>query len=69
MGDLNIPFVKLVSGFNWHSLIKQKSFPSWSPKVQIDYFLSQKLNSTDVSHMVYPHAGMSDHLPIQIEVA
>ena len=69
MGDLNIPFVQLVRGFKWNSLITQKSFPSWGPKVQIDYFLSQKLNSTDVSHMVYPHAGMSDHLPIQIEVA
>lgn len=69
MGDLNVPFEKLVRGFKWNSLIKQKSFPSWGPKVQIDYFLSQKLNSTDVSHLVYPHAGMSDHLPIQIEVA
>jgi len=69
MGDLNIPFIKLVSGFKWNSLITQKSFPSWGPKVQIDYFLSQKLSSTDVSHVVYPHAGMSDHLPIQIEVA
>ena len=69
MGDLNIPFIKLVSGFKWNSLITQKSFPSWGPKVQIDYFLSQELNSEDVEHLIYPHSGMSDHLPIQIEVA
>jgi endonuclease/exonuclease/phosphatase family metal-dependent hydrolase len=69
MGDLNIPFVKLVSGFKWNSLITQKSFPSWGPKVQIDYFLSQELNSQDVEQVIYSHAGMSDHLPIQIEVS
>jgi endonuclease/exonuclease/phosphatase family metal-dependent hydrolase len=36
--------------------------------VQIDYFLSQKLTAKDVRHIQYPHSGMSDHLPLQIEV-
>lgn len=68
MGDLNIPFVRIVSGFRWNSLAIQRTFPSWYPKVQIDYFLSQKLNATDVVHIPFPHAGMSDHLPLQIDV-
>ncbi|CAB4928090.1 unannotated protein [freshwater metagenome] len=69
MGDLNIPFGKIVCGFKWNSLISQKSFPSWAPRVQIDYFLSQALKSQDIEHVNYPHSGMSDHLPIQIVVS
>jgi len=68
MGDLNIPFMRIVGGFRWQSLAIQRTFPSWYPKVQIDYFLSQELDATDVVHIPYPHSGMSDHLPLQIEV-
>jgi endonuclease/exonuclease/phosphatase family metal-dependent hydrolase len=68
MGDLNIPFRKIVSGFKWKSLLTQKTFPSWLPKVQIDYFLSQSLTTADVRTTVHAHAGMSDHLAIQLEV-
>jgi endonuclease/exonuclease/phosphatase family metal-dependent hydrolase len=68
MGDLNIPFVRIVKGFTWKSLATQKTFPSWGPKVQIDYFLSQGVHPGDVVHTAYPHSGMSDHLPLQIEV-
>ena len=69
MGDLNIPFVRFVQGFKWNSLATQRTFPSWSPRVQIDYFLSQRLKPTDVRHINYPHSGMSDHLPLQIEIS
>ena len=68
LGDLNIPIVIFVRGFKWRSLARQRTFPSWYPKVQIDYFLSQKLHPADVRHIQYPHSGMSDHLPLQIEV-
>ena len=68
MGDLNIPFAIFARGFKWRSLAAMRTFPSWYPKVQIDYFLSQKLTSKDVRHIQYPHSGMSDHLPLQIEV-
>lgn len=68
MGDLNIPFAIFVRGFTWRSLATQRTFPSWYPKVQIDYFLSQRLHPSDVRHIQYPHSGMSDHLPLQIEV-
>lgn len=68
MGDLNIPFSRIVRGFTWRSLVSVKTFPSWQPKVQIDYFLSQGLSQTDVQTSVHAHAGMSDHLAIQLEV-
>ena len=68
MGDLNIPFTLFAKGFKWKSLATMRTFPSWSPKVQIDYFLSQSLDSKDVQHIQHPHSGMSDHLPLQIQV-
>ena len=68
MGDLNIPMGFFARGFKWKSLATQRTFPSWLPKVQIDYFLSQKLHANNVRHIQYPHSGMSDHLPLQIEV-
>ena len=48
---------------------KSKIFPSWQTKVQIDYFLSQSLSSADIHSIIHTHAGMSDHLAVQIEVA
>lgn len=68
MGDLNIPFPLFARGFKWQSLAAQRTFPSWYPKLQIDYLLSQGLKPADVRHIPYPHSGMSDHLPLQIEV-
>ena len=66
---LNIPFRKIATGFKWNSLVTGKTFPSWQPKVQIDYFLSQSLSSADIQSTIHAHAGMSDHLAVQIEVA
>ena len=68
MGDFNIPFSFILKGFAWNSLAAQKTFPSWYPKVQIDYILSEGLKPTDVHHIRHPHSGMSDHLPLQIEI-
>ena len=69
MGDMNIPFTRIVAGFQWNSLTVGKTFPSWLPKVQIDYFLSPSLTSADIKQSIHAHAGMSDHLAVQIEVA
>lgn len=68
MGDMNIPFALFVRGLKWHSLATLRTFPSWYPKLQIDFFLSQGLRAKDVRHITYPHAGISDHLPLQIEI-
>lgn len=68
MGDLNIRFSALVRGINWNSLATKKTFPSWSPRAQIDYILSQKVASEDVIHVEIKHFGISDHLPISVDV-
>jgi endonuclease/exonuclease/phosphatase family metal-dependent hydrolase len=68
MGDMNIPFSKVVTGLKWNSLTTGRTFPSWLPKVQIDYMLSQTLTAAHVRQSPYEHAGMSDHLPLQIDI-
>ena len=68
MGDLNLGFSPLVRGINWNSLAKKRTFPSWSPKAQIDYVLSQKIASEDVLHIEIAPSGISDHLPIVVEL-
>ncbi|MTA36924.1 MAG: hypothetical protein F2570_03565 [Actinobacteria bacterium] len=52
----------------WNSLAKMKTFPSWSPKTQLDYILSQSVASEDVIHHQTQHCGLSDHLPITVEI-
>jgi endonuclease/exonuclease/phosphatase family metal-dependent hydrolase len=69
MGDFNIPSVILVRGFNWNSLAKQLTFPSDIPKAQIDYILSQKVSREDVLHIQTPPTGVSDHLPLTIDLS
>jgi len=68
MGDMNIPFSKVVAGLKWNSLATGKTFPSWLPKVEIDYMLSPTLKAGDVRQITYSHKGMSDHLPLQLEI-
>ena len=68
MGDFNLPFAGLVKGINWNSLARQKTYPSWNPKLQIDFLLSQKVASEDVQHLGSTHDGISDHLPLTVEI-
>jgi endonuclease/exonuclease/phosphatase family metal-dependent hydrolase len=69
MGDFNIPSQKIVAGRKWNVLTTGKTFPSWQPKVEIDFILSQRLTPNEVEQITYAHAGMSDHLPLQIVVS
>jgi endonuclease/exonuclease/phosphatase family metal-dependent hydrolase len=68
MGDFNIRFSELVRGVNWNSLANERTFPSWSPRVQIDYVISQKVASEDVLNIEIAPSGISDHLPIVVEL-
>ncbi|MFZ2227473.1 MAG: endonuclease/exonuclease/phosphatase family protein [Candidatus Nanopelagicaceae bacterium] len=68
MGDLNLPFSMIVRGLHWNSLVTERTFPTWKPKVQIDYFLSQKISAEDVIHVPSMLTGVSDHLPLTVEV-
>jgi len=68
MGDFNVRFSELVRGVNWNSLANKRTFPSWSPRMQIDYVLSQKVASEDVLNIDIAPSGISDHLPIVVEL-
>lgn len=68
MGDLNLTRSLLVRGINWNSLVRKRTFPAWSPKVQIDYIISQKIASEDVFSIEAPPLGISDHLPIIVDI-
>jgi endonuclease/exonuclease/phosphatase family metal-dependent hydrolase len=68
MGDLNLRSRFLVRGINWNSLSTKRTFQSWSPTVQLDYILSQKVASEDVLQVEISTSGISDHLPISVDV-
>ncbi len=68
MGDLNLPISLPVRGLAWNSLVKERTFPTWHPKVQIDYFLSQKISSEDVVRVPSIQTGVSDHLPLSVDL-
>ena len=68
MGDLNSPLAFLARGVGWNSLIKEKTFPSWGAKFQMDYILSQKIASEDIFPQPASFSGISDHLPLTIDI-
>ena len=68
MGDLNFPISLPLRGLNWNSLVKARTFPSWNPKLQLDYFLSQKISPEDVVQVPSAHTGISDHLPLTVDL-
>ncbi|CAN2222000.1 ElsH Metal-dependent hydrolase [Candidatus Nanopelagicaceae bacterium] len=67
MGDLNLPKGLPVVGSKWNSLATQNTYPSWSAKIQFDYILTKdavkKLKVIPTSA-----TGISDHLPITVEI-
>ena len=68
MGDLNLPKNLPVALSKWSSLVTQNTYPSWGAKVQFDYILSDQLRSDEYEISPFSHTGMSDHLPIGVEI-
>lgn len=67
LGDLNLPFNIPVRASKWISLIKVASYPTWQPKIQFDYILSDNLAETKVEPIAIK-SEISDHLPVTIEI-
>jgi endonuclease/exonuclease/phosphatase family metal-dependent hydrolase len=66
VGDLNLPKNLPVVASRWRSLASQATYPSWGAKIQFDYILSKStLGST---HLPTVTTGVSDHLPLTVEV-
>ena len=72
LGDLNLPFDLPVKFSKWKSLISMASYPTWQPKIQFDYILSDNFavdkSSKDLIKPIFLKSDISDHLPITIEI-
>ena len=67
IGDLNLPKGLPVVGSQWKSLITQNTYPSWGGKIQFDYILT-KDNVSKFNAIKTTATGISDHLPITVEI-
>jgi endonuclease/exonuclease/phosphatase family metal-dependent hydrolase len=67
IGDLNLPKGLPVVGSHWKSLVTQNTYPSWGAKIQFDYILT-KDNISKVKIIKTTATGISDHLPITVEI-
>ena len=67
LGDLNLPFNLPVKFSKWKSLVTMASYPTWQPKIQFDYILSDKINIEAV-RPIHLRSDISDHLPVTIEI-
>jgi len=67
IGDLNLPFNIPVKLSKWNSLVSMASYPTWQPRIQFDYILSD--NTTSVAaRPIHLQSDISDHLPVTIEI-
>ena len=73
LGDLNLPFDLPVKFSKWNSLVSMASYPTWQPKIQFDYILSDNFardkSSKDLVKPIYLKSDISDHLPVTIEIS
>ena len=67
IGDLNLPKGLPVVGSQWQSLITQNTYPSWGAKIQFDYILT-KDSISKFKAIKTTATGISDHLPITVEI-
>ena len=72
LGDLNLPFDLPVKFSKWKSLVTMASYPTWQPKIQFDYILSDNFgadkSSEESIRPIYLQSNFSDHLPVTIEI-
>lgn len=68
IGDMNLP--KGLPAFRsaWNSLVGQNSYPSWGAKIQFDYILSNSLKPDQYESLPTVLTGVSDHLPIRVNI-
>ena len=72
LGDLNLPFDLPIKFSKWKSLVSMASYPTWQPKIQFDYILSDNygVGNSDTERVkpIYVKSDISDHLPVTIEI-
>ena len=70
LGDLNLGWSLPVRGTHWRSLVEKNTYPSWGAKIQFDYITAHipHFGERSVSVLDIPDLGISDHLPIGVEI-
>jgi endonuclease/exonuclease/phosphatase family metal-dependent hydrolase len=70
MGDLNLGWGLPVRGTHWRSLVVKNTYPSWGSKIQFDYITAHipHFGEREVRTLEIPDLGISDHLPIGVEI-
>ena len=66
MGDMNLARVIIPLRPQWQSPINANTYPSWQPAVQLDHILLPM--GVQARALSLPEPGLSDHLPIAVEV-
>ena len=61
-GERELTLFKEATGLRSANLNHQPSFPSWRPKLELDFILYQ--DGIDVSNFEIPNSLLSDHLPL-----
>ena len=67
LGDFNLPFDIPIKFSKWKSLAPMATYPTWQPKIQFDYILSDSVEQRTVK-VIYLESKISDHLPVTIEI-
>lgn len=67
VGDMNLARVIIPLRPRWQSAIDANTYPSWQPTVQFDHILLPR--DVAARPLALPSVGLSDHLPIAVDVA
>ncbi|GAA4974137.1 endonuclease/exonuclease/phosphatase family protein [Actinoplanes utahensis] len=71
LGDLNMPSGPVRAFTGWRSLARAATFPSPSPKTQLDHVLADPRSAGHLGRVVQvrtPHAPVSDHRPLVVRL-
>jgi endonuclease/exonuclease/phosphatase family metal-dependent hydrolase len=71
LGDLNMPITPVRAVTGWRSLAKAATFPSPSPRAQLDHILADPRDLDRLGRVVQvstPHPPVSDHRPLVIQL-
>ena len=57
-------------GEAWRSLATTNTYPAWGPKIQFDYITAHlpTFGEREISTIEIPPLGISDHLPLGVEI-
>lgn len=67
VGDMNLARAFIPLRPRWQSTVNESTYPSWNPQVQLDHILLPR--EVTGRPLALPRVGLSDHLPIAVEVA